>query len=144
MFFGGLLFGYGMVLSNGCASRALVLLGRGNLRSFVVVIVLGIVAQMTLKGLIAPARIAVLQLTADHAESDLAAGADVRLGLSESFARMFAASVISGCADHLCVRACAFQRASGQIAAGVAVGLWSPPAGLRPAISAPTISIRPR
>jgi uncharacterized membrane protein YedE/YeeE len=36
MFFGGLLFGYGMVLSNGCGSRALVLLGRGNLRSFVV------------------------------------------------------------------------------------------------------------
>src|SRR6202045_2624822 len=61
MFFGGLLFGYGMVLSNGCGSRALVLLGRGNLRSFVVVIVLGISAQMTLKGLVAPARIALLQ-----------------------------------------------------------------------------------
>src|SRR6476660_9690086 len=61
MFLGGLLFGYGMVLSNGCGSRALVLLGRGNLRSFVVVIVLGIVAMMTLKGLIAPARIALAQ-----------------------------------------------------------------------------------
>src|ERR1700694_4095313 len=63
MFLGGVLFGYGMVLSNGCGSRALVLLGRGNLRSFVVVIVLGIVAQMTLKGLIAPARIVLLQLS---------------------------------------------------------------------------------
>ena len=42
MFFGGLLFGYGMVMANGCGSRALVFLGRGNLRSFVVVIVLGI------------------------------------------------------------------------------------------------------
>src|SRR6202165_5066836 len=63
MFAGGLLFGYGMVLANGCGSRALVLLGRGNLRSFVVVIVLGIAAQMTLKGLIAPARIAVLQVS---------------------------------------------------------------------------------
>ena len=61
MLFGGLLFGYGMVMSNGCGSRALVLLGRGNLRSFVVVIVLGIVAMMTLKGLIAPARIAIAQ-----------------------------------------------------------------------------------
>src|SRR5207245_1567154 len=61
MFLGGLLFGYGMVLSNGCGSRALVLLGRGNLRSFVVVVVLGIVAMMTLKGLIAPARIALVQ-----------------------------------------------------------------------------------
>src|SRR6201747_2240969 len=63
MFLGGLLFGYGMVLSNGCGSRALVLLGRGNLRSFVVVIVLGITAEMTLKGLIAPARIAMVQLS---------------------------------------------------------------------------------
>src|SRR6195952_5364546 len=63
MFAGGVLFGYGMVLSNGCGSRALVLLGRGNLRSFLVVIVLGIVAEMTLKGLIAPARIAMLQPT---------------------------------------------------------------------------------
>src|SRR6202789_4161768 len=63
MFLGGLLFGYGMVLSNGCGSRALVLLGRGNLRSFVVVIVLGIVAEMTLKGLIAPARIAAVGIS---------------------------------------------------------------------------------
>ena len=63
MFAGGLLFGYGMVLANGCGSRALVLLGRGNLRSFVVVIVLGITAQMTLRGLIAPGRIALLQVS---------------------------------------------------------------------------------
>src|SRR5260221_11118427 len=63
MFFGGLLFGYGMVLANGCGSRALVLLGRGNLRSFVVIIVLGITTQMTLKGLIAPARIAMVQVS---------------------------------------------------------------------------------
>src|ERR1700759_3821009 len=63
MFVGGILFGYGMVLSNGCGSRALVLLGRGNLRSLIVVIVLGITAQMTLKGLIAPGRIYALQWT---------------------------------------------------------------------------------
>src|ERR1700747_3072202 len=63
MFLRGLLFGYGLVMSNGCGSRALVLLGRGNLRSFVVVVVLGIFAEMTLKGLIAPLRIAAVQLT---------------------------------------------------------------------------------
>ena len=63
MFVGGILFGYGMVLSNGCGSRALVLLGRGNLRSLVVVIVLGIAAEVTLKGLIAPGRIELLQWT---------------------------------------------------------------------------------
>src|SRR6476469_3913718 len=60
MFVGRLLFGYGMVMSNGCGSRALVLLGRGNLRSLVVIIILAIFAQMTLKGLIAPARIAMV------------------------------------------------------------------------------------
>ena len=35
---GGLLFGFGMVAANGCVSRALVLLGRGNLRSGLVVV----------------------------------------------------------------------------------------------------------
>ena len=70
MFAGGLLFGYGMVLANGCGSRALVLLGRGNLRSLVVVIVLGITAQMTLRGLIAPARIALLQLSSTKPRSE--------------------------------------------------------------------------
>ncbi len=70
MFLGGLMFGYGMVLSNGCGSRALVLLGRGNLRSLVVVIVLGIAAQMTLKGLIAPLRIVLLQATQTSAKAN--------------------------------------------------------------------------
>ena len=123
MFVGGLLFGYGMVLSNGCGSRALVLLGRGNLRSFVVVIVLGIAAQMTLKGLIAPARIAAAAGDAGHAEVGVAAGAAVGLGFGESFARMFAASVIAGALIIFAFAHAPFQRAWGQIAAGVAVGL---------------------
>jgi len=55
--FGGTLFGYGMVLANGCASRAVILLGRGNLRSLVVVMTIAVAAQITLKGLVAPARL---------------------------------------------------------------------------------------
>ena len=77
MFFGGLLFGYGMVLSNGCGSRALVLLGRGNLRSFVVVIVLGISAQMTLKGPDRAGADRAAAGVADHAGDGFAAGAAV-------------------------------------------------------------------
>jgi len=61
---GGLMFGYGMGLANGCGARALVLLAQGNLRSFVVLICLGIAAYMTLTGVIAPLRIAVSELTA--------------------------------------------------------------------------------
>src|ERR1700730_13043190 len=91
MFFGGLLFGYGMVLANGCGSRAPVLLGRGNLRSFVVVIVLGITAQMTLKGLVAPARIFLLQAS-QTTPKIISLPALVSLtGISESFARTLAA-----------------------------------------------------
>ena len=123
MFFGGLLFGYGMVLSNGCGSRALVLLGRGNLRSFVVVIVLGIAAQMTLKGLIAPARIAALQgsqITA--AVTSLPAWLST-LGVNEVSARMLAASAMSGALIIFAFAHAPFQRARGQIAAGIAVGL---------------------
>src|ERR1700681_1878611 len=95
MFLGGLLFGYGMVLSNGCGSRALVLLGRGNLRSFVLVIVLGIFAEMTLKGLIAPARIAMVQASQLTVKLTSVPALLSFVGLSEPLARMLAASVLS-------------------------------------------------
>jgi uncharacterized membrane protein YedE/YeeE len=123
MFFGGLLFGYGMVLSNGCGSRALVLLGRGNLRSFVVVIVLGIAAQMTLKGLIAPARIAVLQASQTAPKLISLPALVSAFGLSETFARTLSASAVSGALIIFAFAHAPFQRAWGQIAAGVAVGL---------------------
>jgi uncharacterized membrane protein YedE/YeeE len=123
MFLGGLLFGYGMVLSNGCGSRALVLLGRGNLRSFVVVIVLGIFAEMTLKGLIAPARIAGVQLTQITTKWLSLPAALVNLGLSASLARMLAASVISAAFIIFAFAHAPFRRSFGQVAAGLAVGL---------------------
>ncbi|ROZ75673.1 YeeE/YedE family protein [Ramlibacter sp. WS9] len=50
---GGAVFGFGMVLSSGCASKALVRVGGGNLKALVVVIVLGVAAFATLKGITA-------------------------------------------------------------------------------------------
>ena len=123
MFFGGLLFGYGMVLSNGCGSRALVLLGRGNLRSFVVVIVLGIVAMMTLKGLIAPARIAMAQATQATANVNSVPLLLSGLGLSEVAARMLAAFAISAALILFAFASLPFRRSPGQIVAGFVVGL---------------------
>ena len=41
---GGFLFGFGMTLSSGCGSKTLIRAGAGNLKSVVVVIVLGIAA----------------------------------------------------------------------------------------------------
>ena len=60
---GGLMFGYGMNLANGCGARALVLVGTGNLRSLVVLLCLGIAAYMTLTGVLGPVRIALSELT---------------------------------------------------------------------------------
>jgi hypothetical protein len=123
MFLGGLLFGYGMVLSNGCGSRALVLLGRGNLRSFVVVIVLGIFAETTLKGLIAPARIAGVQLSQITTKLVSIPSALSSFGISESLARMSATSVIAAAFIIFAFAHAPFRRSPGQIAAGLAVGL---------------------
>src|SRR4029079_13259744 len=54
---GGFLFGFGMTLSSGCGSKTLIRAGAGNLKSLVVLVVLGIAAYMTLKGLFAVWRI---------------------------------------------------------------------------------------
>lgn len=123
MFVGGLLFGYGMVLSNGCGSRALVLLGRGNLRSFVVVVVLAIFAQMTLKGLIAPSRIAIVAASQTTAKANSVPTLLAAVGLSETAARMLAASLISAVLIIFAFAHQPFRRSPGQIAAGLVVGL---------------------
>ena len=54
---GGLLFGFGMTLASGCGSKTLIRAGAGNLKSVVVMVVLGISAYMTLKGLFAVWRV---------------------------------------------------------------------------------------
>ncbi|MGY3491801.1 MULTISPECIES: YeeE/YedE family protein [unclassified Bradyrhizobium] len=123
MFLGGLLFGYGMVLSNGCGSRALVLLGRGNLRSFVVVIVLGIFAEMTLKGLIAPGRIAMVQASQATVSANSVPALLADIGLGAVPARMVAASVLAAVLIIFAFAHAPFRKSPGQIAAGLIVGL---------------------
>ncbi|WP_407113744.1 YeeE/YedE family protein [Bradyrhizobium sp. LMG 9283] len=123
LFLGGLLFGYGMVLSNGCGSRALVLLGRGNLRSFLVVVVLAIAAQMTLKGLIAPARIALVQASQTTVNANSLPSLLATPGVTEASARALAAVVIVAALILFAIAHPAFRRSPGQIAAGIIVGL---------------------
>ena len=66
---GGLLFGAGMVLTRGCISRLTVLTGGGNLRAALVVLVFAVVAHATLKGVLAPLRVALGSVTVDMGES---------------------------------------------------------------------------
>lgn len=60
---GGFLFGVGMTLGGGCGQRTLVRVGGGNLKSFVVMLLLGITAYMTLGGLLALVRIKAIEVT---------------------------------------------------------------------------------
>ncbi len=50
---GGFLFGFGMTLSSGCGSKTLIRAGAGNLKSWIVLIFLGVAAYMTLRGIFA-------------------------------------------------------------------------------------------
>ena len=54
---GGTLFGFGMVLASGCGSKNLVRLGGGSLKALVTVLVLGVAAFATMRGVTAVLRV---------------------------------------------------------------------------------------
>jgi hypothetical protein len=58
---GGLIFGYGMAMAGNCGFGALVRFGGGDLRSLVVVVVMGIFGFITLSGPLAPLRVALFE-----------------------------------------------------------------------------------
>ncbi len=126
---GGLVFGFGMVLTGGCPSRTLVRLGAGNLKSLVVALVLAVVGYMTMRGLIAPARTLFessvnIDLTARGLHSqhvgDLAAAA---FGTSEDTARAIAAVLIPAALLFFCFKDREFRRSPTNLAAGTIIGL---------------------
>ncbi|MEO8119253.1 MAG: YeeE/YedE family protein [Rhodoferax sp.] len=53
---GGLLFGAGMIMSRGCASRLLILSANGNLRALLSGLIFAVTAQASLSGSLAPLR----------------------------------------------------------------------------------------
>jgi uncharacterized protein len=57
---GGTLFGIGMVLASGCPQRNLVKLGSGSLKALVTLLVAGVTAQMTLRGVLSEVRVNLL------------------------------------------------------------------------------------
>ena len=71
--FGGLMFGAGMVLARGCASRLLVLSATGNMRALVAGLILTVVAQASLSGALSPLRLELAMLwTVEGDARDLA------------------------------------------------------------------------
>lgn len=123
---GGLLFGYGMVAANACVSRALVLLGRGNLRSLVVVVIVGVTAQMTLKGLVAPLRLAFLRWSQLTLKSVALPDVFAAHGFNAALARLVAAGVISVALLAFALTHAPFRKAYWLVAASVTIGLLIP------------------
>jgi len=120
---GGLLFGYGMVAANACASRALVLLGRGNLRSLVVIATIAITAEMTLKGLIAPLRIALVNWSQTTLGTNSLPAFVAQAGLAPSLAAAAAALAASAALIMYAFSYAPFRASKLLIGAGIAMGL---------------------
>jgi uncharacterized membrane protein YedE/YeeE len=94
---GGLLFGVGMTLASGCASKTLVRIGGGSLKAVVVLAFLAISAYMTLRGLFAVWRVNLFDsssATLAHSQEipALAAGA---LGVGEASLRLVLTAAIA-------------------------------------------------
>ncbi len=121
---GGLMFGIGMMLAQGCAARNLVRLGSGNLRAFIVVLVFAIAAYATMRGILAPGRVelerlARINLGAAGVPELLAA----TLGISAEQARWTIPLGSAGALAAYCFASPSFRSSPRNIVAGVAIGL---------------------
>lgn len=84
---GGLLFGYGMALSGNCGYGALARLGGGDLRSFVIVLVMGLSAYFVMSGPLAHARIWLFPVETDAVSPQ---------GFTELFAKFGVSPLLTG------------------------------------------------
>jgi uncharacterized membrane protein YedE/YeeE len=87
---GGALFGVGMVMTRGCASRLLVLSANGNLRALVSGLIFAVTAQASLRGVLAPAR--------EAAAGFATIGPGIGLDLLSVTGTTHAAGLLFGCA----------------------------------------------
>lgn len=118
---GGLVFGGGMALAGNCGYGALARLGGGDLRSFVIVLVMGIAAYVTLSGPLAPLRVALFprELVETAGPSGLAHGLSALTGLPAA-----AIGIVAGVAVALFSLASpAMRREPRLVFWGAAVGL---------------------
>jgi hypothetical protein len=122
--FGGLLFGYGMAMAGNCGFGALVRFGGGDLRSLVVVVVMGVFAFIALSGPLAPLRIALFAQVDATGPQGIAYDLNSLTGLSPLLtAGVIALALLAWALSHDGLRQSPRQLAWG-VAAGLAV-VWS-------------------
>ena len=93
---GGALFGIGMILARGCASRLVVLAAQGNLRSVVAGLTFAVTAQATWSGSLAPLRTTISEWwTVDGGTSrDLIARTGIGHGGALAFGALWLAAAV--------------------------------------------------
>jgi uncharacterized membrane protein YedE/YeeE len=126
---GGGMFGFGMTQTGGCGSRTLVRLGAGNLKSLVVVLVLGLVAYMTLRGIVAPIRVQLENATnidlkaRGFQNQNIGVIAGAALGLGDGLSRAVAAIAATAALLTFCFKDAQFRHSAVNVAAGVVIGI---------------------
>lgn len=125
---GGLAFGFGMVQAGGCGSRTLVRFGAGNLKSLVALLVLGITAYATLRGLIGPARlwfegVSIIDLKARGLPTQTLPDLLAALGLAPTTARAGLTLLIGGGLAAFALSDRDFRAKPKLLAAGFGIGL---------------------
>lgn len=130
---GGFLFGVGMTLASGCGQRTLVRLGGGNLKSLVVVLLLGFTAYMTMRGLLALLRVNAIEVSnIDLAVSDIPnQGIDTLIGMATGIENgsviTWAVAIVLGLGPIIYAFASrTFRKSFDNILAGLVIGLIIP------------------
>jgi len=130
---GGFLFGVGMTLASGCGQRTLVRVGGGNLKSLVVMLLLGLTAYMTMRGLLALVRVNAIEVTnvnlAASGISDQGIGTLISTvaGLENAkFVNWVIAALLGGGLILYAFVAKSFRRSFDNVLAGITVGLIIP------------------
>lgn len=122
---GGLLFGIGMTLASGCGSRSVVRVGGGSLKSLVVLVFLAISADMTMRGLFAPARVGMLSALAIHFDQgqDLPWVVATHLGVGRHGLQLWITALIVIPLLFFAFKDRAFRATREQVFGGLVVGL---------------------
>ncbi|MDU8926209.1 YeeE/YedE family protein [Alisedimentitalea sp. MJ-SS2] len=126
---GGLVFGIGMVLAGGCVSKNLARAGGGDIRSLIVLWLIGGTAYMTIGGLFAESRVAFIDATStdlsalgaqDQALDTILASAT---GLSASMAQLITVVVLAGGMLVYAFSDKGFRSSPTHVIAGIGIGL---------------------
>jgi uncharacterized membrane protein YedE/YeeE len=126
---GGGIFGFGMVLAGGCASKNLARAGGGDLRALITLLVIGVCAYMTIGGLLGPLRNWLQQATAfdlrGHNLHTQSLGAIVGrlIGVSAERSNAGLAVVVVMAALVYCFRDARFRNSPLHVWSGIGIGL---------------------